>query len=97
MLNIQIEVAYALPDSQYIKALTVTRGCTVTQAIDLSGITTDFPELQQQQLKLGIFSHLIDNPDQYVLADNDRIEIYRPLLLDPKEARRQRASKSRSL
>lgn len=96
MLNIQIEVAYALPDSQYIKALTVTPDCTVTQAIALSGITNDFPELQQQPLKLGIFSRLIDNPDQYVLADSDRIEIYRPLLLDPKEARRQRASKSRS-
>ena len=97
MLNIQIEVAYALPDKQHIKALTVAAGCTVTQAVALSGITTDFPELQQQPLKLGIFSHLIDNPDQYVLADKDRVEIYRPLLLDPKEARRQRASKSRAL
>jgi putative ubiquitin-RnfH superfamily antitoxin RatB of RatAB toxin-antitoxin module len=92
---IRIEVACALPEKQQVKALDVEAGCTAQQAVALSGMAEVFPELVLAECKLGIFSKVIENPEQYVLADGDRVEIYRPLLLDPKEARRQRAKKSR--
>ena len=92
---IHIEVACALPDQQCVKALDVEAGSTAQQAVTLSGMAEMFPELALAECKLGIFSKLIENPEQYVLADGDRVEIYRPLLLDPKEARRQRAKKVR--
>mgnify|MGYP000843955938 FL=1 len=92
---IHIEVACALPDQQCVKALDVEAGCTAQQAVKLSGMAEVFPELALAECKLGIFSKLIENPESYVLAEGDRVEIYRPLLLDPKEARRQRAKKAR--
>ncbi len=92
---IHIEVACALPDQQCVKALDVEAGSTAQQAVTLSGMAEMFPELALAECKLGIFSKLIENPERYVLADGDRVEIYRPLLLDPKEARRQRAKKTR--
>ena len=92
---IHIEVACALPDQQCVKALDVEAGSTAQQAVTLSGMAEMFPELALAECKLGIFSKLIENPERYVLADGDRVEIYRPLLLDPKEARRQRAKKAR--
>jgi len=88
---IRIEVACALPDQQCVKTLEVETGCTAQQAVALSGMAEIFPEIALAECKLGIFSKLIENSEKYVLADGDRVEIYRPLLLDPKEARRQRA------
>jgi putative ubiquitin-RnfH superfamily antitoxin RatB of RatAB toxin-antitoxin module len=90
---IHIEVACALPDRQLVKALSVEAGCTAQQAVVLSGLGEAFPELALAECKLGIFSQIIDA--SHVLAEGDRVEIYRPLLLDPKEARRQRAKKAR--
>lgn len=90
---INIEVACALPDKQVVKALAVPSGCTARQAVALSGIAADFPGLAVPALRLGIYSKVVD--DGHVLADGDRVELYRPLLLDPKEARRQRAEKAR--
>lgn len=92
---IRIEVACALPDQQCVKTLDVEDGCTAQQAVMLSGMAGVFPALALAECKLGIFSKLIENPERYVLAEGDRVEIYRPLLLDPKEARRQRAKKAR--
>ena len=91
---IRIEVACALPDQQQLKTLNVEAGCTAQQAVALSGMAELFPALALAECKLGIFSQIIDA--SHVLVDGDRVEIYRPLLLDPKEARRQRAKKSRS-
>ena len=91
--TIRIEVACALPERQVVKALAVPTGCTAGEAVVLSGIAAQFPELDIPALRLGIFSHVVE--DDQVLSDGDRVELYRPLLLDPKEARRQRAEKAR--
>ncbi|MEK6686013.1 MAG: RnfH family protein [Pseudomonadota bacterium] len=87
-----IEVAYALPHVQVLKKIDVPVGCTVKQAIILSGIMDQFPEIDLTKNKLGIFSRLTQ-PD-ILLQPHDRIEIYRPLIIDPKDARRMRAKKT---
>lgn len=92
-LNIRIEVACATPEKQWVDALEVKTGCTAQQAVALSGIADAFPGLALGDCTLGVFSKVVDGG--YVLQEGDRVEIYRPLLLDPKEARRQRADKSR--
>jgi len=88
----QIEVAYALPHVQILKKLNVPTGCTVEQAVLLSGIMDQFPEIDLTKNKLGIFSRFTQ-PDT-PLQPYDRIEIYRPLVIDPKDARRMRAKKN---
>lgn len=85
-----VEVAYAEPEEQRIVAVDVAEGTTVEQAIELSAIRDLFPALQQQQeLEVGIFSKKCLLTD--VLRAGDRVEIYRPLQIDPKEARRLKA------
>ncbi|RUO21253.1 RnfH family protein [Aliidiomarina iranensis] len=89
---ISIEVAFATPEKQKIIALSVARGCTVAQAIEQSGINRFFPEIDLSQHAVGIWSKtckLSDTPRM-----GDRIEIYRPLIADPKEIRRRRAEKA---
>jgi uncharacterized protein len=86
---IGVEVIYALPDRQRRIALRVAAGTCVADAIRQSGILSEFPELDLEQAKLGIFSRRVNA--RTVLHDGDRIEIYRPLLADPKSARRERA------
>lgn len=88
----QIEIAYALPQVQFLKKLDVSPGCTVEHAIRCSGILDQFPEIDLEKSKLGIFGKLTHL--QAVLELHDRIEIYRPLIIDPKEARRLRAKKN---
>lgn len=87
----QIEVAYALPQVQVLQKLNVPSGCTVEQAIRCCGILQQFPEIDLAKNKLGIFGKITQL--QTVLQPHDRIEIYRPLIIDPKEARRLRAKK----
>lgn len=87
--QITVEVAYAQPDQQRIIALQVAEGTTIEAAIQLSGILMLFPEIDLTKQKVGIFSK--PKPLSEILRDGDRIEIYRPLLIDPKEARRKRA------
>jgi uncharacterized protein len=87
--TIEIEVVYALPDNQVMKQLSLPLGTTAQQAVVLSGITCLFPEIDLTQNKLGIFGKLV-KPDT-VLHHRDRVEIYRPLTVDPKERRRRRA------
>lgn len=84
-----VEVAYAKPEQQVIIPLTVETGCTARQAVDLSGILNQFPELDADKLDLGVFGKVV-RPDT-ALHHLDRVEIYRPLIADPKEVRRQRA------
>jgi putative ubiquitin-RnfH superfamily antitoxin RatB of RatAB toxin-antitoxin module len=88
---IRVEVAYALPDRQKIIALTVEENCSVLDAAQRSGIDREFPEIDWTNAQFGIFSHPIEQPAQQLVRDGDRIEIYRPLLIDPKEVRKQRA------
>lgn len=83
-----IEVAYARPEKQLIVALQVNDNCTVEQAIELSGIIKQFPEIDLRHHKVGIFSRICLLNTR--LHEHDRVEIYRRLALDPMQARRQR-------
>ena len=91
---IDIEVVYAAIDRQQLLALNVPEGTTVRAAVLLSGIGAEFPELELAHCPLGIFGKQVAEPETRVLQAGDRIEIYRPLLADPKEIRRQRAAKA---
>ena len=88
---IAIEVAYASVDRQLIIALEVPVGCQIAEAIRLSGILQEFPEIDMTQLSVGVFSQKRSLTD--VLVAGDRIEIYRALTIDPKEARRAKAER----
>ena len=88
---IDVEVAYANPEQQVIVALKIPEGATVEQAINASGLLNRFPEIAWADIKVGIFGSVC-KLDQSV-GQADRVEIYRPLIHDPKEARRQRAVK----
>lgn len=89
----QIEVAYALEDAQFLLTETVAEGCTVGEALKVSEIMTMFPGLDIE--KVGIFGKLVKH--DAVLREGDRIEIYRPLKADPKDRRRTKVEKEREL
>jgi len=88
--QIKVEVVYALPTKQEILPVKVPAGATVREAIERSGILEKYPEIDLARNKLGVFAKLT-KPDA-VLRDRDRVEIYRPLIADPKEVRKQRAA-----
>lgn len=90
--KIMVEVAYALPQKQYLQRVTLEEGATVEQAILASGILTLRDDIDLAKNKVGIYSRPVKLQD--VVQDSDRVEIYRPLIADPKELRRQRAEKS---
>lgn len=90
----RVEVVYALPDLQKLITLDVDEGTTAEQAIRLSGILSRFPEIDLSSCKIGIFSKLCGLDT--VLRELDRVEIYRPLLVDPKEVRRQKAEQKKA-
>ncbi|EGY64733.1 hypothetical protein HMPREF1028_02272 [Neisseria sp. GT4A_CT1] len=85
---LEIEVVYGLPGKQVLKKMNVQNGCTAREAVCQSGLDEIFSELDLQTAPLGIFGKSVK--DETLLRDKDRIEIYRPLLIDPKEARRKR-------
>lgn len=89
--TIRVEVAYALPDKQAILALDVVEGTTALEAARQSGITGEFEGIDLENSKIGIFGKPV-SPDQ-VLREGDRVEIYRPLIADPKEVRKERAAR----
>jgi putative ubiquitin-RnfH superfamily antitoxin RatB of RatAB toxin-antitoxin module len=91
--NINIEVVYALPGEQTLLKQSVTPGTSVADAIRASGILQKYPEIDLTVNKLGIFGKL--TKADAVLRDKDRIEIYRPLIADPKEVRRKRAEEGK--
>ena len=86
-----IEVAYATPAKQLILECRVDPGTSARDAVVISGISQHFPEIDLENCELGVFGKVI--PADYELQDGDRIEIYRPLIADPKEIRRQRAAR----
>lgn len=88
---IDVEVAYARPEEQVILALKVPEGFSVEQAIKASGLLARFPEIDLPGTKVGVFGAVCSMGQ--ILRQADRVEIYRPLRHDPKEARRQRAAK----
>lgn len=91
--EILVEVAYALPQKQEVLSLKVKPGATVSQAIEQSGILADFPEIDLVSAKVGIFGKQAKL--DAVLRDKDRVEIYRPLIADPKEIRKKRAAEGK--
>ena len=99
--TIAVEVAYALPHKQKIVALLVEPGTTAFQAAERSGIVREFPEIDLESARMGIFGHALGTKGlkparEYALQPGDRVEIYRPLTSDPKEVRRRRAEKARA-
>ncbi len=88
----KVEVAYALPHKQQIIAIEVEEGCTAFEAAQRSGIARHFPGLDLEQVDMGVFSRVVAKPREEKLREGDRIEIYRPLIADPKEARKARAA-----
>ena len=93
--SINVEVAYALPEKQIIRAVNVDAGTTIGAAIVQSGIMMDFPDLELEDAKVGIFAKVAAMTT--VLSDGDRVEIYRPLIADPKEVRRKRAAEGKKM
>lgn len=90
---ISVEVAYAAPDRQLIIPLEVKEGCNMLEAVISSRIIDKFPEIEPSSMTLGIFSKVEKKPESVILSAGDRVEIYRPLIADPKEARKKRAEK----
>jgi putative ubiquitin-RnfH superfamily antitoxin RatB of RatAB toxin-antitoxin module len=91
--EIRVEVVYALPERQYLRNVTLVEGSSVEQAIVASGLLELRGDIDLQSNKVGIYSRPAKLAD--VLSDGDRVEIYRPLIADPKELRRQRAEKAK--
>ena len=91
--QISIEVAYATPEKQALLEVVIEQGTTVEQAIKASGIIKRFPEIDLDVQKVGIWNRTCKLSDFPKVGD--RIEIYRPLIADPKEARRVRAEKAK--
>ncbi len=92
--SIKVEVAYAASDQQHLESLQLPNGATVEQAIDQSRLLSQFPEIDLSSQKVGIYSKVCQLDT--VLKSGDRVEIYRPLQLNPMDARRKRATESHS-
>ena len=93
--RITVEVVYARPGEQALERLTVDAGDTVESVIRQSGLLERFPEIDLKANKVGIFGKAAALTA--TLHDGDRIEIYRPLIADPKEARKKRAAEGKSM
>jgi putative ubiquitin-RnfH superfamily antitoxin RatB of RatAB toxin-antitoxin module len=91
--QIHVEVVYACPGRQKVALVNLREGSSVREAIEQSGLLEEFPEIDLDRNKLGIWNKLAKA--EAVLRDKDRVEIYRPLIADPKEVRRQRAAEGK--
>lgn len=91
--TIRVEVAYARPERQDVIPLDLPAGATLQQAVEASGLPAKYPEIDPAKGKFGIYSKLARL--DAVLRDRDRVEIYRPLIADPKEVRKQRAAEGK--
>lgn len=92
---ITIEVVYPLPHEQILFQLEVAEGLTIRDGIEASGVLAHYPELDVDNMKVGLFGKMA--PMKTVLRAKDRIEIYRPLIADPKEVRKQRAAAGKAM
>ncbi|WP_245879585.1 RnfH family protein [Zobellella endophytica] len=90
---IRVEVVYALPQQQTVLSLRVTPEQTVRQIIEQSGVLQQYPEIDLDSNMVGVFGRQVKLEQS--VHDGDRIEIYRPLLADPKEIRRRRAEQAK--
>ena len=89
----KIEVVYALPHKTELVKLDLPEGSTVLQAVEASGLLAKYPDIDVKKNKFGVYAKLAKA--DAVLRDRDRIEIYRPLIADPKEVRKQRAAEGK--
>ena len=92
--KLNVEVVYALPLQQVLLQVPLAAGATVEDAIRASGVLDAFPEIDLAMNKVGIFSKQVKLND--AVRDKDRVEIYRPLIADPKEVRRKRAEEGKA-
>ena len=95
MSDIDVEIVFALPDRQWLRKISVRCGETVADAVSKSGIREACQDYDLDALKLGIWGHEVAR--DRVVIEGDRIEIYRPLQLEPREARRQLALSGRTM
>ena len=86
---LRVQVCYVQPDDSFIAELALPAGATLAQAVRDSGVLQRYPAIDLGKQKLGIFGKV--KPADTILREGDRVEIYRPLLADPKETRRRRA------
>jgi putative ubiquitin-RnfH superfamily antitoxin RatB of RatAB toxin-antitoxin module len=93
--EINVEVIYALPEKQELISLKLPAGSLLEQALEASGLLQKYPEIDLKQNKFGIFSKL--SKLDVALRDKDRVEIYRPLIADPKEVRKRRAAEGKAM
>ncbi|MBD9482474.1 RnfH family protein [Pseudomonas sp. PDM14] len=92
--GITVEVAYALVDRQALVSLEFPQGVTAREAVLQSGLGESFPQLDLATAPLGIFGKALAKPEERILEEGERVEIYRPLVADPKEVRKQRAARA---
>jgi putative ubiquitin-RnfH superfamily antitoxin RatB of RatAB toxin-antitoxin module len=100
--NIKVELVYARPEKQFLRQMKVKQGTSAMAAVMNSGLTTEYPDIDLANSRMGIFSRLLDGkqlplPEHYELQEGDRVEVYRPLLIDPKQARAERAQRARQV
>ncbi|MEE9304366.1 MAG: RnfH family protein [Thiotrichaceae bacterium] len=93
--QIQVEVVYGLADEQTLLSFQVDEGITVESAIEQSGVLKEYPDIDLTKNKVGLFGKLTKLTQ--TLRDKDRIEIYRPLIADPKEVRKKRAAEGKKM
>ena len=93
--NIQVEIVFATTDEQLLCMLTVPADATITDVIEISALAEHFPEHDLDAMRVGVWGHPADRSQ--TVSDGDRIEIYRPLEIDPREARRQFALAGRTM
>jgi len=91
--RITVEVAYALPNRQALLTIAVAKDSTIEQVILSSGILQQFPEIDLKIQKVGVWSRPVKLDD--TVKEGERVEIYRPLIADPKDLRRRRAEKAK--
>lgn len=87
----EVEIAYARPEKQRIVTVQVPDDATMLEAVKQSGITELFPEIDLETVDMGIFGKVVKKPAEHQLREGDRVELYRPLKIDPKQARLNRA------
>ncbi|MFT4796961.1 MAG: putative ubiquitin-RnfH superfamily antitoxin RatB of RatAB toxin-antitoxin module [Candidatus Azotimanducaceae bacterium] len=93
MVEIVVEVVYVTKSRQFLTSVTLAAGSRVDQSIEASGLFDDFPELESNETQVGIYGKKVSR--DRVLADGDRVEVYRPLEIDPMQARRNRAARKK--
>jgi uncharacterized protein len=88
----RVEVVYALPEEEDVSTVELAAGATAIEAVIAAGVLARHPQIDLARLTLGVFGNVVARDAR--LADGDRLEVYRPLAMDPKEARRARAKRS---